>query len=408
MGHAQVSTTQIYTAGADPELAQAYQQAMGRLASAPLPSQAKNPPPGLPLSTPSAPIQERAVREPDYDAWGLALPSAIRKASLEFVKRRLSTLKVHKRRLQAQRVLSELQNFWGLQMHSRPIQQPCALTLQDFYTYQTQRSAQGVSAVTVDHTLSLILSLLRQLADQGEAVNESVFRFRPRQRPDSLPRHLQEDEAQCLEQALLERLGNPDELARLENACYFVPAHAGLRAGECLDLCMQDLDLADQRLLVRQAKGQRDRVVYLTDTACRALQLYLGASARPAQAVLFTFPNGRPISYPWLYAHTLALAEAAGIPKVTPHRLRHTLATRLLNAGMEITRIQKLLGHEQVNTTMIYARVQDQTVEADYCRAMQQIERQQMPLSNTPVAAVDWPKEAKNGAQPLKTLDNSV
>jgi integrase len=110
----------------------------------------------------------------------------------------------------------------------------------------------------------------------------------------------------------------------------------------------------------------------------------------------------------WLYEHTIALAEEVGIPKLTPHRLRHTLATRLLNAGMDITRIQKLLGHEQVNTTLIYARVHDTTVEADYRQAMQQIERQQLPLSNMPFPAYDWLNEPIAIVHSLETLDNSV
>ena len=93
---------------------------------------------------------------------------------------------------------------------------------------------------------------------------------------------------------------------------------------------------------------------------------------------------------------------------MTPHRLRHTLATRLLNSGMDITRIQKLLGHEQVNTTMIYARVQDQTVETDYRQAMQQIEQQQMPLSNTPIPVHDLLRKLNSNVQTSESLDNSV
>ena len=253
-----------------------------------------------------------------------------------------------------------------------------------------------------------MIDLLRELADQGVAINNTVFRFKPRSRPESLPRNLQETEAQSLEQYMLERLGNQNQRVCLENACYFVLAHTGLRAGECLDLCMQDLDLQGRRLMVREGKGQRDRVVYLSNTACRALRLYLGSSTRPAQAILFTFPDGRPISYMWLYEHMIALAEEVGIPKVTPHRLRHTLATRLLNSGMDITRIQKLLGHEQVNTTMIYARVQDQTVETDYRQAMQQIEQQQMPLSNTPIPVHDLLRKLNSNVQTSESLDNSV
>ena len=60
--------------------------------------------------------------------------------------------------------------------------------------------------------------------------------------------------------------------------------------------------------------------------------------------------------------------------KVTPHMLRHTFGTQLVNAGAKITTIQALLGHQRLNTTMTYARVHDKTVMADYLRAMEMIE----------------------------------
>jgi Phage integrase family len=61
--------------------------------------------------------------------------------------------------------------------------------------------------------------------------------------------------------------------------------------------------------------------------------------------------------------------------KVYPHRLRHTAATQLLNAGCRVTSIQKFLGHKELSTTMVYARVHDQTVADDYYAAMSQIEK---------------------------------
>jgi integrase len=82
----------------------------------------------------------------------------------------------------------------------------------------------------------------------------------------------------------------------------------------------------------------------------------------------------------------LTLANDAGFHKLSPHRLRHILATRLLNSRMGNPRIQRLLGHEQVNTTMIYARIQDQTVGNDNCRAMKQIESKLLHRSNSPAS----------------------
>jgi site-specific recombinase XerD len=66
--------------------------------------------------------------------------------------------------------------------------------------------------------------------------------------------------------------------------------------------------------------------------------------------------------------------EAVGV-KVYPHRLRHTCATQLLNAGCRVTSIQKFLGHKKLNTTMIYAKAHDQTVADDYYAAMGRIEQ---------------------------------
>ena len=80
---------------------------------------------------------------------------------------------------------------------------------------------------------------------------------------------------------------------------------------------------------------------------------------------------------------------------------------------MDITRIQKLLGHQSISTTMIYARVHDRTVEADYRQAMRQIELQHLPLANAPVAVANWPtgpSDEHNDQTTIVqvTLDNSV
>jgi len=120
----------------------------------------------------------------------------------------------------------------------------------------------------------------------------------------------------------------------------------------------------------------------------------------PPTMPLWRRPDGHPLSDEWLRNHIKTLAQAAGVAKVTPHRLRHTLATRLLNAGMDITRIQKLLGHQQVTTTQIYARVFDTTVEADYHLTMKKIEQQQISLSDTPELVTNWPTYQRDQSFP--------
>jgi site-specific recombinase XerD len=418
MGHAQVSTTQLYTAGADPELVRAYQTAMTQLTRQALPAleslQPTPTPPEAPppLSLPTAPsVAFTPAPLPEWAKWMPDLPAELRQASLAYTQHSLSTCKPHRQRQKAFRILGEFRRFWNWQLARQPITHLAELHLTDLQAYQTERQAEGAAAATIDRSLDHILGLLREQADRGLPIDHSVFRLRPLPRPDSLPRALTEEDYQRLEAYVQNRLTCADPLNRLENACFLILAHTGVRTAECVDLLFQDLDLVGGRLTVRQGKGQRDRVVYLSDLARRAMQTYLGDTPHGPTDLLWTRPTGKPLTDGWLQDHIAALGQAAGVPDVSPQRLRHTLATRLLNAGMDITRIQKLLGHEHISTTMIYARVHDATVELDYRQAMSKIERQHMPLADAPVPVANWPtRTIAEHEQIFKepALDNSV
>lgn len=381
MGHSQVTTTQVYTSGADPSLALAYQQAFEQLVDIPLPAQATPAP--VPASRPAEPVP--TYRQMDWDVWLLELPPTIRATCLQYVQRRYPTWKERTRAKNARDLLIGFRQFWTWLLTVRPVAHPQELTLADLQGYQTARAAQPVKAQSVDRMLSDLISLYRELADQGLAVDARLFRWQPRPRPDRLPRYFPEADIRRLEALVTQRLASSDPIIHLENVSFLLLAHSGLRVGECLDLCLADIDLEHRRLLIRQGKGMRDRVVYYSDSAARALHIYLQATPRPPHSPLLVQPNGKPLTYLWLFRHLRVLASAAEIADFSIHRLRHTFATRFLNAGMDVTRIQKLLGHENLNTTMIYARVLDQTLEADYRRAMHTIELQQMPLSDQPI-----------------------
>lgn len=404
LGHAQISTTQIYTAGADPALAQAYRQAMGHLESCPLP-------PASPVIVPAAPspasaaTQPSAPQPPDWDAWEPQLPLAIRQASLAYVQHLWLSRPLKHRRAYAANELAELRQLWAWFLALRPLTHPGQLSLKDLHAYMADQVQHQYAAGTINRRLDYLLGILRSLAERDEPVDNSVFRVRYLRRPDSLPRHLSSAECQRLENYLHDRRDSLESGVQLENACLWLMLHSGLRSGECTDLQFQDLDLPGQRLIVRQGKGQRDRVVYLSPRTCQAIQRYLQGAARQPADPLWSYPNGKPMRQGWLSEHVAAIGKTIGIQPLYPHRLRHTCATRLLNAGMEITRIQKLLGHKMLSTTMIYARVQDATVEADYRQAMAQIEHQQMPLSTTPVVAENWPI---SDVKVLNAFDDSV
>jgi site-specific recombinase XerD len=96
---------------------------------------------------------------------------------------------------------------------------------------------------------------------------------------------------------------------------------------------------------------------------------------------VFLYRNA-PLSKDLIRSRLKTIGKRVGV-KVYPHRLRHTTATQLLNAGCRITSIQAFLGHKKLNTTLIYARAYDQTVAEDYFAAMSRVE-QRMEIASVP------------------------
>lgn len=170
--------------------------------------------------------------------------------------------------------------------------------------------------------------------------------------------------------------------ALLDRAAFLLLWQSGLRIGEVEELRLEDLDLKARRLTVRQSKGMKERTVFMTDTTVQALQEYLSVRGPGPIGHVFLYRN-QPVCKDLIRGRIRAAGNRVGV-KVHPHRLRHTAATQLLNAGCRITSIQKFLGHKELSTTMIYARVHDQTVADDYYAAMRQIEKRLELVSEPP------------------------
>lgn len=137
----------------------------------------------------------------------------------------------------------------------------------------------------------------------------------------------------------------------------------GLRLQEVCKLEVGDIDSGRMLIHVRQGKGRRDRYVMLPERILLVLRRYW-ATERPAKP--FLFPGREPdtcVSTSAVQDTVRAAAKKAGISKrVTPHVLRHTFATHLLELGTDVRVIQMLLGHRSVQTTMRYTRVTGQHI----------------------------------------------
>jgi integrase/recombinase XerD len=132
----------------------------------------------------------------------------------------------------------------------------------------------------------------------------------------------------------------------------------GIRVGECVRLELQDVDLREGRLLVRNGKGKKDRVVPLVGQAFAALDRYLRevrhALVRdPREQAVFLSAIGTRLSSVMLQRQVRQYAKTLGL-RVTPHVLRHSCATHLLRHGADVREIQQLLGHRALETTALY------------------------------------------------------
>jgi integrase len=161
--------------------------------------------------------------------------------------------------------------------------------------------------------------------------------------------------------------------ALLDRAAFYLLWQGGMRLGKVEELRLEDLDLMNRKLSVRQSKGMKDRTVYLTDKVVAVLEEYLQHRGVGPSDHVFLFRN-RALRKDLVRDRIKAAGKRVGV-KVYPHRLRHTCATQLLNAGCRVTSIQQFLGHKRLNTTMIYARVHDHKVAEDYYAAMEQVEK---------------------------------
>lgn len=185
--------------------------------------------------------------------------------------------------------------------------------------------------------------------------------------PKALPRFLREED--------LARLFNAIKGKR-DAAMFKLMLRCGLRVEEVAHLTMDAIDLKRRRIVVYHGKGLKDRVVYMSDDARDAIDTYLKQRSQYRIKRVFLVEKGtykgKPISVRGIQKRIEYYAKKTGI-KVSCHRLRHTMATQLLNAEAEVETIQDLLGHNWITTTQRYCRISNVKVQRDYFKAMRTI-----------------------------------
>jgi site-specific recombinase XerD len=185
-----------------------------------------------------------------------------------------------------------------------------------------------------------------------------------------LPRYLKDEEVT----KLFRSIKGPRD-----HAMFMLMLRCGLRVEEVAHLRLQDIDLVQRRILVCCGKGNKDRIVYISYDAYRALLNYLRSRSSSKVSEVFLVGKGRyrgtSISVRGIQKRIEYYAQKTGL-KLSCHHLRHTMATQLLNADADLVTIQDLLGHTRIKTTQRYAKVSNLKVQRDYYKAMEVILQQ--------------------------------
>jgi integrase/recombinase XerC len=212
--------------------------------------------------------------------------------------------------------------------------------------------ARGLDAASVARKLAAVRSFYRFLVRRGVVERNPARETRGPRRAQKLVSFLPIDEATALVDA--RALGGA---ARDRDVAILELLYAtGLRVSELTGLDVDTVDRAEQTVRVL-GKGRKERIVPYGGGAARALERYL--AARPAvRGPLFVNARGGRLSDRSVRTLVRRAARSAGVVRrVTPHTLRHTFATHLLDAGADLRAIQELLGHSRLSTTQRYTHV---------------------------------------------------
>jgi site-specific recombinase XerD len=239
------------------------------------------------------------------------------------------------------------------------------VTSEDVYEYLGYLHNRRLKAKSINS----ILNSLRKFYDflyyeeKIKILNPVKPEYRQRE-PKPIPRFLKDEEIDMLIASIK---------SKRDRAMCMLMLRCGLRVGEVAKLTLRNIDFECRRIFVLNGKGPKDRIVYFSNDTYKAIQDYL--KVRPSTRVQRLFLvekglyKGQPISLRGIQKRIEYYAKKTGLV-VSCHRLRHTMATQLLNADAMLASVQELLGHNNIVSTQRYCKVSNEKVRSDYFKAM--------------------------------------
>ncbi len=228
--------------------------------------------------------------------------------------------------------------------------------------------AKHLAAKTINERLVAIRSFYRYLSrEENREISNPVCRGMALRMAKPLPRHLKEIEIETFMSAIKKKR---------DRALFMLMLRCGLRVAEIANLELPDIDYQRNQIIVRNGKGAKGRVTYISNDAAEALATYLFIRQTTGENRIFLVEKGihkgKPLSVRGIQKRMEYYSSKTGV-SVSCHQLRHTMATQLLNAGSDLVTIQEILGHTRIETTMRYSRVSNRKVQKDYYKVMEKV-----------------------------------
>jgi integrase/recombinase XerC/integrase/recombinase XerD len=247
---------------------------------------------------------------------------------------------------------------------------PGKLGYREMRRYAATLSSSGAARSTVARKLAATRSFYSFLLGTERVSQNPADLVATPKKPKKLPRVLGRDEIA----RLLDRIPARTPLELRDRALLELAYSCGLRCEEIVNLDAGAVDFDSEQVRVT-GKGEKTRIVPIGEPAQRALERYLAVarpalSADPDEPSLFLSKTGRRLS-PSDVRRRLAtwVKQAAVAGNVSPHTLRHSFATHLLEGGADLRSIQELLGHASISTTQVYTRVEPDWLRGQYKRS---------------------------------------
>jgi site-specific recombinase XerD len=238
--------------------------------------------------------------------------------------------------------------------------------------YIARLSSHNAAPATTARKLASLRALFSSQREHGLIVHNPADLVSTPRRPAHLPKVLKTREIG----SLLDGIPAATLLEKRDHALFELAYACGLRAEELVSLGVSDVDHDGEQLRV-EGKGRKTRLLPVGEKATAALRLYL-ESARPRlldpahkeQQALFLSKSGRPLGTGDVRRRLRTWTARVGLPGgASPHALRHSFATHLLDGGADLRTIQELLGHSSISTTQVYTRVESARLRSAYARS---------------------------------------